>query len=571
MAKMIPPNIYTETRSPGEVELFERIKTDPLTQNWVVLHSLDIARHTRQVSGEADFVFVVPQKGVLCLEVKACHSISRENGLWHLGNKKPEKRGPFRQAEDAMHSIKQFVWKADHSLKNIVFCSAVIFPYTPFELESPEWHSWQAIGQDLYEEKNIGELIQNVLDNAREHLNETSSAKWFDPKSNLPNPQQVSRITEILRPSFEFYESPESRRRRRKEELIRYTQEQFEALDAMEANPRVIFAGPAGTGKTLLALELARRKSLNEKRILFLCHNRLLRDWLAEETKTLRSSVNTTTVQSFMLAVSGVTPDYTDERFSKEILPKQAIAAIALGSKKEHLYDTIIIDEAQDIVSEINLDLLDKIVKGGLVFGNIYLFGDFEKQAIYQEDPLTIIESRLGQYPKYLLRDNCRNTPRIAEFVRLLGGLNPGYKRIRRPDNHIEPKIVRYKDQDDQRNKLELELENLLKTEKYNGRDITILSPFSDARSAASKLSYNNNVYVKPIDSLTSVNQVGYCTIHLFKGLESPVIIVTDISKVKTENAKKLFYTAITRAVEKLIIFIDESAREEMLEIISSR
>lgn len=572
MAKMIPPSIFSDTRSPGEVEIFERLKSDPITQDWVVLHSLDIAKHTRQVSGEADFVIIIPQKGILCLEVKACRTISRDNnGLWYLGSKNPEKRGPFRQAEDAMHSIKQFVWKADWSLKKIVFCSAVIFPYTPFDLESPEWHSWQAIDQKLYNKKPIGEIILNILNKTREHLKVIPSAKWFDPKSTLPNSQQVSQITEILRPSFEFYESSESRSNRRKAELKQYTQEQFDALDSMESNPRVIFTGPAGTGKTLLALELVRRKSFKNKKILFLCHNRLLRDWLEEETWSLHQLVKTTTIQSIMLAVSGVTPDYTDKHFSKELLPKQALAALAYKDQNEYLYDVIVVDEAQDILNEYYLDFLDKIVKGGLASGNVYFFGDFEKQAIYQENPLIIIKNRLANYPNFSLRVNCRNTPRIAEFVQLLGDLKPGYTRVRRPDNQIEPKIILYNNQDNQQNQLEQELEHLLIDEKYNGKDIVLISPYSDDRSIAGKLPTIHKALIKPIDSLTSTNQIGYCSIHLFKGLESPVIVVTDIDDVKTERAKKLFYTAITRAVEKLIIFVNESVREEMLEIISSK
>ncbi|MDY6994487.1 MAG: NERD domain-containing protein, partial [Pseudomonadota bacterium] len=68
MAIMYPPSISAGTKSPGEIDIFEKMKYDPLTTDWVVLHSLDIAEHKRQIEGEADFVIIIPNKGVLCLE-----------------------------------------------------------------------------------------------------------------------------------------------------------------------------------------------------------------------------------------------------------------------------------------------------------------------------------------------------------------------------------------------------------------------------------------------------------------------------------------------------------------------
>lgn len=82
MAQMIPPMATQGTKSPGEIEVFERLRDDPATSNWIVLHSLDIAAHQTQQAGEADFVVLVPNYGVLCLEVKGCRSLRRENGWW---------------------------------------------------------------------------------------------------------------------------------------------------------------------------------------------------------------------------------------------------------------------------------------------------------------------------------------------------------------------------------------------------------------------------------------------------------------------------------------------------------
>lgn len=64
MARMIPPSFDPAvTPSPGEREVFQRLRDDPGTEGWTVLHSLGIALHPRQIQGEADFVIIVPGKG----------------------------------------------------------------------------------------------------------------------------------------------------------------------------------------------------------------------------------------------------------------------------------------------------------------------------------------------------------------------------------------------------------------------------------------------------------------------------------------------------------------------------
>lgn len=564
MATMYPPSVSIGTKSPGEIELFEKIKNDYHTKGWIVLHSLDIAQHKRQRSGETDFVIIVPNKGVLCLEVKAAKSIKRENGLWYIGTKNPEIRGPFKQASLAMHSLQENLWKLDKSLKKIVFESAVIFPFINFNLESPEWHPWQVIDNANYERKPIGLLIEDILEQSRFHIKNTPSSIWFDASSNEPTETQVKRIAELLRPNFEFYESPESRSMRRIEELKTYTEEQFDALDSMTSNPKVIFSGPAGTGKTLLALELARRKYLEGKNVLLLCFNRLLGEWLQNETEILKPQIKASTIHSHMLSIAGISPQGDNGDFWKTKLPQIASTVLINNPKNKNIYEVLIVDEAQDILTTNYVSFLDSSLLGGISSGSFYLFGDFEKQVLYQNNPHEIIKTRLSHVPRFSLRINCRNTPRIAEFVHLLGGLQPRYSRIRRPDNQIEPQIILFSSNTQQKMKLQNTINELTDQEKYLGKDIVILSPRSEEYCIAREI----GGLVKPINSLSSDLEIGFCSIFLFKGLEAPIIILTDIDDITTDQAKSLFYTAITRALDRLIIFVNEKVRDAMLETI---
>src|SRR4051812_39225575 len=106
MARMIPAVMDPSTRSPGEKEVFRRFRDDPATRDWIVLHSFDLPRHVAQIEGAADFVVLAPGLGMLCLEVKGHHRITRrDDGLWVMGGDAPTPRSPFKQADDNMRSL----------------------------------------------------------------------------------------------------------------------------------------------------------------------------------------------------------------------------------------------------------------------------------------------------------------------------------------------------------------------------------------------------------------------------------------------------------------------------------
>lgn len=570
---MIPPHISPTCPSPGEREIFRRLKDDPETSGWIALHSLDIADHVRQASGEADFVVIIPAKGVLCLEVKACSSLRRENGQWFYGlDTRPDARGPFKQASEAMHSVRKRIVQTRPDYSHVVFWSAVLFPYIEFSVKSEEWHSWQAIDSRAFRARPLAVLLQGILEKARDFLSERPNVKWFTPQSDSPTKEQCESIMNVLRPSFEFYESPKQQALRLTNELKYYTQEQFAALDAMEANPRVAFSGPAGTGKTLLAIEAARRSALKGNRVLFVCFNRLLGKWLEDQTESLKPHVVAKTLHRHMLAVTGIIPTATERNhkpFWTEELPGRAIEKLLLDNG-ENVFDVIVVDEAQDILRHNYLDFLDLSLRGGLASGQWRFFGDFEKQAIYGAANLALeefIKTRSGLSPIYALRINCRNTPRIASLAHILGELNPDYSKILRPDNGIEPELLYYASDDDQAALLVKTVDNFYRS-GITGGNIIILSPKSDALCTAR--SVRNSPWadrLKPFE-LAGKGHIGYCTVHAFKGLEAPIVIVTDVDEVSGPMSNALFYIAVTRALQKLVILAHESVKKEIIKIV---
>ncbi|MEZ5343571.1 MAG: NERD domain-containing protein [Acidimicrobiales bacterium] len=559
---MLPSVIDETTPSPGERDLFNRFRDDPATDGWVVLHSLDIARHRRQVSGEADFVVIVPQKGVLFLEVKACHSLRRDDRGWYYGQShRADRRGPFRQASEAMHSIREQVAERDPELARVLFFSAVVFPYISFSEQSPEWHPWQVVDAGQLRSQPVSSLILSILESARRLTASKPTARWFDSSSPAPLPQQVEAIAQILRPNFEAFESPRSRTSRLDEELKRYTDEQLLALDRMATNPRVLFDGPAGTGKTLLAIEAARRARAEGRRVLFVCFNRALAEWLAVETRSLKPEVECRTLHSQMMRVARLTSvDAADQGFWEATLPERAI--LALLENEAEPYDELIVDEAQDIARETYLDFLDLSLRGGLGAGRWRFFGDFERQAIYGTDNSDLrgqFAQRAPDHARYALRENCRNTPRIAGYAELLGGLRPGYRMIRRSDDHVDPTLRYYSGPGEQRTLLVEALE-ALRHEGFSSDSVAVLSMLGDGSCASQLTEPPWRERLQPL-AARRPGAIPYCSVHAFKGLEAGAVVLTDVTTIGDELTTALFYVGVTRALHRLTVLAHESSR----------
>jgi hypothetical protein len=168
MARMIPAVIDPGTPSLGERDTFQRLESDPIADGWTVIHSLYLPNHVRQISGELDFVVLVPGGGILCLEIKAAAGIARRNGVWFYGREqKGDPRGPFRQVSEGMHSLRERLAKRYPPAAKAVFWTAVVLPYASLDFESEEWHSWQLIDSERYRSAPLAASCAHVLDRAR--------------------------------------------------------------------------------------------------------------------------------------------------------------------------------------------------------------------------------------------------------------------------------------------------------------------------------------------------------------------------------------------------------------------
>jgi len=463
-----------------------------------------------------------------------------------------------------MHSLRERLTKRYTQAGKAVFWSAVVLPYASLDFTSEEWHPWQLIDSACYRSVSLAESCAGVLDRAREFLAGRPSAGWFDPESSIPTPDDCDRIATVLRPDFEVFRSPRERRRQVSAELKRYTEEQFAALDAMDRNRRVVFEGPAGTGKTLLAIESVQRAAAKGQRVLFVCFNRLLGSWLQQEVETLAGTVTAGTLHSYMLGLTGLDhPPRTGREFWQEELPHLALERLLEGQGAAP-FDLIVVDEAQDLLEDQYLDVLDLSLVGGLSKGHWRLFGDFERQSIYGSGVTVdaFLERRGADVPVYSLRTNCRNTPRVATLVRLLSHLEPDYSKVLRPDDGVEPELRFYPQERTPAEALTGALAEL-RADGYKSRSVAILSSRAAGSSAESVTEQPWCDRLRPFGDPAG-GHTRYGTVHAFKGMEAPAVVITDLEDVSGPAAEALFYIAVTRPTERLILVLPDSARTSL-------
>jgi len=574
MALMLP-NTLPDDAPPGEKMVFQRLQSDPATNGWIVLHSLDLADHPTQVSGEADFVIIVPERGILVLEVKSHTKVFVDERGWWLGaESQPDQRGPFKQAAGAMRAIRSYLIGSNPAFGAIVCWSAACFPRIPFTMKSPEWHPWQAIDRAKLASQPISKIVVGILEHGRTLLDLIGVRSAFQ-QSTYCSREVVERVGMVLRPRFEHAVSLKTLRKDLDADLTRFTTEQFVALDQMARNQRVIFSGPAGTGKTMLALEALRRAQQEYKpeRTALFCFNRLMGEKLQEHVKILCPGAVAGNLDAWLLQQVKPRPTQAEMNapgFWTGGLATRAIDGLLAEDAAAAHFDFVVIDEAQDLLQPQYVEALDLLLTGGVASGRWRMFGDFDGQDIFARGCISVEHFQAAHSPSaatFSLTVNCRNTTPISEYVVMLGRLSPPYAKVLRGDDRQDPYLAFYRSGDQQVDQVKKYIKELT-ISGFGLSDIVLLSPVATG-SVGEIISADADwsSRIEPYRNETS-GKIRYTTIQKFKGLEAPAVILTDFVRLKDDHEASLFYIGLSRALHRLGVFLHDDLKTHIRSII---
>lgn len=546
---MVPAALPSATRADpkrsAEVRVYDAIAADPLLSGFLVLYSCEWLDHHEGLlrDGEADFVLAHPEIGYLVIEVKGGR-VSRRvaDGKWTSIDRHDQVHVISNPVAQALKSKKVILealrrrWPGPGSAPFIWARHGVVLP------DSSRPSAAAAMGAAAPAEilafredmPKLGAYLFQMLAWSREGARERPGGLGGTGIGLLED--FYGRDVDLSPRLKTLVEESEA-------VILELTATQCRYLDFLATTKCALIEGGAGTGKTTLAVERARRAAESGRSVLLLCFNRPLACHIAHALEASPASV--ATFHEFcgrMCASVGMNIDAaragSDERtFWTKRLP-ELLADVGLEQPPE-TYDDLIIDEGQDFRGEW-IDALRLFLRPD---ASVFVFRD-DFQNIYGGSD---VAQALGASPMPL-HENVRNTQKIfAAGSRFRRGseqrcLGPSGEDVRWIESSID-RTAR---------SVERELNRLIATEGFAAQDIAVLTggPVDAGPLAAESLGQHRFATADaPVDG-----HIVRDSVRRFKGLDRPVVV---LCSMETECDEDIAYVALTRAKSLLVVIGD--------------
>ena len=494
--------------------------------------------------GQADFVVLAPNLGMIVIEVKGTRLFwIAEDGRWYRedpndGRAVEVTEPPPEQAKRNMHDLARIVERQGNWARFPGRYSYIVaYPNGEASSVLTMYHS-----STLVTQRHMNDLTTRLRAAVESRGDGGRAEQMSAPVANkiakllTSSPFQVTRADTAEERSADV------------DKVSELTRQQFAALRGVFDLPRVAVLGPAGSGKTLLAIWRLRALLEQDRKALYVCFNKDLAAYLRKLNPEVEGSIASVD-KLFTDMVPGGKRGDTAIWF-QETLPGLVIDA-ADALPREGKYDAIIVDEGQDF-GEYRLLALNEILR------------DEESQWIFLADWRQDIfkaggSSMGGAEVVFTLHHNCRNTQRVNEGTN--GYLKQRVESMPGAPEGLAPKIIRCKDARsvaDQAFKLASEWDL--------GKGVAILSPRRRAHSAMAALTRAHGLsLVESIDKFGTPDTVYFSTIRSFKGIEAAGVILVD-AEVPDANqvlAVEDLYVACTRPTGRLAVIVTSDEGEQ--------
>ncbi|NBD14036.1 AAA family ATPase [Corallococcus silvisoli] len=537
--RALPDEVKRNELRAAERKVYERLASE-LDRSWVVFYSrpwLGLKPSGEEIDGECDFVIARADSGILAIEIKGgavsfdpatTQWMSRDR--WGLRHKI---KNPVAQARTSKHQLLEKVknsraWKS----RRIRARHAVILPDSlrPGSELGPDMPLSLFCFLDEFE-KGLEPWLKT-------RLGTPSAVDGEEPLGR----DGLAALEELLVKPFALRTPVGHLVAEDDAALQALTPGQYRILTCLEEIPRAAVSGGAGTGKTLLAMEKARRCAETGMQTLLTCFNRPLADHLSTvlgpdsgvEVMTFHALCKRKAEAAGLSVPDGTIPDVIDERWPELLMQ-------AAERRHELRYDAIVVDEGQDFRPHWWPAVDSLLTRSGRAQLYVFLDGN---QRVYKET--AGLPKDVGLIP-IRLAENLRNTKRIHETAwRHYAG---------HATEAIGPEGVavdwREVPLGGMRQALDACIARYVGQENIPAEDIAVLF----ARE-------------QELRELVPGNRLGGCatvtcgplrrgaltvdTVRRFKGLERPVVIV--MADPNLLRDKELAYVALSRARSYLIV-----------------
>jgi len=557
MAVCIPPLDAASTESAAERKLYQALQSG-LSDEYLVLHSVKWIARPRGAGprdGEVDFLICHPRQGLLVVEVKgggvtldyaARRFVSTDrNGDEHLI------ANPFEQAMKGkfavLEKLKESPLWQKLGLGRIVLGHAAFFPDV------------DAVGTLIGPDAPI-EIIGGQRDiSAISQWVERAFGYWAGSagqgrftqlgSAGIATVQRILARVSTTKPLLSARLGQEEQAR------IELTERQATILDLLSRQRRVMVAGGAGTGKTLIAREKAVRSAEQGLKTLLVCYNRGLADHLREQCEGIEG-LDVATFHQLCKRwidqakselgrdlVAEARRDYpSGTEFDHHQPIALALAIDAFGPQ----YDAIVVDEAQDFGDEFWMPI--ELMLSDHADGLLYVFLD-ENQDIYGRSAAIPIDGE-----PMLLDKNCRNTTAIhAAAYRFYRGARIEAPKIAGAD--VE--LLTAPDIDRQARAISTVVTRLVAAEGVAPHEIGVL--LCDGR--------NRSAFERALAATTipkaarwghlegyGPGSITVDSVAKFKGLERPIIILWGLDACDPVADRETLYVGMSRAKSLLLL-----------------
>lgn len=508
-----------------------RTLTDQLQPNDLIVAGQRVTDHLKD--HEVDFVVAIEGAGIICLEVKG-GEVWHDGNTWWQGDRGHEhKIKPVRQSREACYALREYIEKDPQWTQGrLRWDHVIVLPNSEIaaDFALPDCPRWKVI--DRNDLTTLVHKLKHVL--VRQELDRP-----------LLSQQGIDQLATALSGRGLPQRSVVARALANEDAADALTEHQAVVLDAIKLLNRVEVRGGAGSGKTFLAMEQARRLSAKGQRVALVCYSHGLASYLERIAATWPRRQQPGYVGEFHdLGKQWGAPEGPDEsiasaetaQFWEHDLPLQ-MAELAMELEHGHRFDSIVVDEAQDFADswwEPLLIALKDPDKGG-----IYVFTD-EGQRVFDRHgspPVPLVP--------LLLDHNVRNTRQIANAfqplvdhpMRFLGGEGPAVKFV----SCAREDALRVGDD---------EVELLLE-EGWRPEDVALLTTGSRHPEQTERQKDGHKAYW---DSFWDAEQVFYGHVLGFKGLERRAVVLVVNETSQFERSRERLYVGLSRARDQLVV-----------------